>query len=162
MSFAVGRGVDGREFSSFRNLGCVVEATALPSSLPRCGRTGCGISRDMESNHGDDFRRQAPPGHFALHLPAGEHDDITPHQQVFAAARPMDKIHKRAVPGARPNLLMSARTLEERGRRSRLDRAERCQGWETICDPAQVPHTAETTLPCLGQSFRAVSLAGRT
>ncbi|TAN07631.1 MAG: alpha/beta fold hydrolase [Rhodanobacteraceae bacterium] len=52
-----------------------------------------------------------------LFLLAGENDDITPHQQVFAAARlmgtPRNRIVKRLVPGGHVGLFMGARNLKE-------------------------------------------------
>ncbi|MCW8807850.1 MAG: alpha/beta fold hydrolase [Rhodanobacter sp.] len=52
-----------------------------------------------------------------LYLLAGESDDITAHQQVFAAEHlmgtPKAQIHKRIVPGGHVGLFMGARTLRE-------------------------------------------------
>lgn len=52
-----------------------------------------------------------------LYLLAGESDDITFHEQVFAAedlcGTPKDKIQKRMVPGGHVGLFMGGRTLKE-------------------------------------------------
>ncbi len=52
-----------------------------------------------------------------LYLLAGESDDITAHQQVFAAAHlmgtPIGNIHKRMVPGGHVGLFMGARNLHD-------------------------------------------------
>ena len=50
-----------------------------------------------------------------LFLLAGESDDITPHEQVFAAEQLMGSrdVHKRSVPGGHVGLFMGARTLAQ-------------------------------------------------
>ncbi|OYV30164.1 MAG: esterase [Thiomonas sp. 20-64-9] len=52
-----------------------------------------------------------------LYLLAGESDDITPHEQVFAAeslcGTPASQIEKRIVPGGHVGLFMGKRTLDE-------------------------------------------------
>ncbi len=52
-----------------------------------------------------------------LYLLAGESDDITPHEQVFAAAHlcstPPDRVVRRVVPGGHVGLFMGGRTLKE-------------------------------------------------